>query len=968
MMANPNAFAQQYGQLADKVGGEIGVDPAILLGQWGLETGWGKSVIPGTNNLGNIKDFSGKGAMATDNMTGSRDAYRQYDTPDAFAQDFASLIGRRYQGAIGAGSNAEKYASELKAAGYAEDPDYVRKLTAAAETVRKSTGISGMLDRAAASIFPSAEASTVFPTGGAQRAVKPWKEVMASPQFQGLAPEQQQAAQQEYFDQVVSPRAPKDQLSTVRQQFFQAYPLNSQTGVSTPVAPSQQDPTSMLGQQYAMRAPAQPLSGGNVFNGIDRSAPPAGTGQYSTDIPAPATVPAMPIKQQDGAPALNGKPPQPPRQRGMVEDFARQLGLTARYGLEGVGQAAQLVTEPIRGLINPVARAVGLPEAATTGNTMTSFADTLGLPSPESRQERVVGDAARLMAGGAGGLGVARMGAALPGMVGEVGGLLSAAPTAQVASAAGAGLLGGAARENGSGDLGQAGAALLGGVGAGGAVGLAQGVTNAGRRAVNSLLPMDLELRFNRVLSDAGLDASTLPERVTRSLRAEMDSALRSGRELRPDAVRRLADFRTVGATPTRGMITQDPVQITREQNLAKIAANTSDNQLAALPRIQNQNNATLINNLNEAGAGNALDPYATGERVIGSVERSLAGQKGNIDTLYSAARDTTGRSVPLDGAAFTVRANDALDQALLGGALPADVRNHLNRIAKGEVPFDVNYAEQLKTAMGNLQRNSSDGQTRMALGVVRNALEDTPILPGAATNLGEESIGAFNQARAANRQMMGRVEASPAVKAVYEGTAQPDQYVQKFIVGSGASVRDVRNLRAELGDDMEAVNAVRGNMLDWLKTRAVNGAADETAKFSQSAFNKALGSIGTRKLEQFFNADEIASLRALGRVSSYMQAQPVGSAVNNSNSGALLAGRGYDMLKAVAGKIPFGESAILNPLRNIDVSLSQRRALNVAPGLLNTTARPSVSAGSQYLLPGAAMGGLLAAPSGNSR
>lgn len=746
--------------------------------------------------------------------------------------------------------------------------------------------------------------------------------------------------------------------------------LASQFGTQQPVTPTQQDPWAMLGQQYALQAPAQPLSSGNVFNGIDRSAPPAGTGQYSTDIPAPATVPAMPINRQEGVPALNtGEPPAaPPHQRGMVEDFARQLGLTARYGLEGVGQAAQLVTEPIRGLINPAARAVGLPEAATTGNTMTSFADTLGLPSPESRQERVVGDAARLMAGGAGGLGVARMGAALPGMAGEVGGLLSAAPTAQVASAAGAGLLGGTARENGSGDLGQAGAALLGGVGGGGAVGLAQGVTNAGRRAVNSLLPKDLELRFNRVLSDAGLDASTLPERVTRSLRAEMDSALRSGREMRPDAVRRLADFRTVGATPTRGMITQDPVQITREQNLAKIAANTSDSQLAALPRIQNQNNATLINNLNEAGAGNALDPYATGERVIGSVERSLAGQKGNIDTLYSAARDTAGRSVPLDGAAFTVRANDALDQALLGGALPADVRNHLNRIAKGEVPFDVNYAEQLKTAMGNLQRNSSDGQTRMALGVVRNALEDTPILPGAATNLGEESIGAFNQARAANRQMMGRVEASPAVKAVYEGTAQPDQYVQKFIVGSGASVRDVRNLRAELGDDMEAVNAVRGNMLDWLKTRAVNGAADETAKFSQSAFNKALGSIGTRKLEQFFNADEIASLRALGRVSSYMQAQPVGSAVNNSNSGALLAGRGYDMLKAVAGKIPFGESAILNPLRNIDVSLSQRRALNVAPGLLNTTARPSVPAGAQYLLPGAAMGGLLAAPSGNGR
>ena len=46
-----------------------------------------------------------------------------------------------------------------------------------------------------------------------------------------------------------------------------------------------------------------------------------------------------------------------------------------------------------------------------------------------------------------------------------------------------------------------------------------------------------------------------------------------------------------------------------------------------------------------------------------------------------------------------------------------------------------------------------------------------------------------------------------------------------------------------------------------------------------------------------------IEGLRATGRVASYMQAQPVGSAVNNSNSGALMLGRGYDALRSVAGK-----------------------------------------------------------------
>ena len=62
-----------------------------------------------------------------------------------------------------------------------------------------------------------------------------------------------------------------------------------------------------------------------------------------------------------------------------------------------------------------------------------------------------------------------------------------------------------------------------------------------------------------------------MPERARQSLRAQMQDALRAGQELDPAAVRRLAEFQTIGATPTRGMVTQDPVRITQEMNLAKM-------------------------------------------------------------------------------------------------------------------------------------------------------------------------------------------------------------------------------------------------------------------------------------------------------------------------------------------------------------------------------------------------------------
>jgi hypothetical protein len=151
--STPADFGKVYGPVAERIGAQIGVDPKMVLGQLGVETGWGKSIIPGTNNLGNIKDFSGGGTAATDNMTGSRDKYRTYATPEAFADDYASLIQRKYPRAVGA-KTPEAFAAALKAGGYAEDPNYAGKVARAART-------PGLLQRAVESVIPSANAATL---------------------------------------------------------------------------------------------------------------------------------------------------------------------------------------------------------------------------------------------------------------------------------------------------------------------------------------------------------------------------------------------------------------------------------------------------------------------------------------------------------------------------------------------------------------------------------------------------------------------------------------------------------------------------------------------------------------------------------------------------------------------------------------------------------------------------------------
>ena len=97
------------------------------------------------------------------------------------------------------------------------------------------------------------------------------------------------------------------------------------------------------------------------------------------------------------------KPQQPiPAKEGFGEQFnkaisslPRQAGLTARYGLEGLADVAGIVTNPIAATANAMGANMPRLRDATSG-----VLDKIGLPSPNTPTERVVGDASRMLAGG----------------------------------------------------------------------------------------------------------------------------------------------------------------------------------------------------------------------------------------------------------------------------------------------------------------------------------------------------------------------------------------------------------------------------------------------------------------------------------------------------------------------------------------------------------------------------------------
>lgn len=667
--------------------------------------------------------------------------------------------------------------------------------------------------------------------------------------------------------------------------------------------------------------------------------------------------------------------PQPVQETGRainrgLSDIPRQLGLTARYALEGPAQAAQVFTEPIAGLMR-----MGGIATKPLGEVAAGLADSIGLPKPETAQERVVGDATRLVAGSGGLIGAAGQMAKLPGMAGTVGAGLAANPVQQLSSAAGAGVMGGLSREGGGTELQQAGSALIGGVVGGMAPGAANAAMTAGRKLLNAgMTPQAMDIQISGALQRAGMDYSQVPERARQAMRAEMASALKAGRELDPEAVRRLAEFRTLGVTPTRGMVTQDPVQITREMNLAKIGANSADGELQGLARVQNQNNARLIQVMNEQGAnrGNAAQ---AGDALTSSVIGRRDALRSAEQAAWDAAKSSPGYRAPVSAQPLSA-INAALGDEGLMPFMNPTISRYMEAFQTGQQPFTPQAYRNLQSMLS--REVAKGGNEGAAAGLAQRILRDADLRPAgfadtnntlvtqgvaagmrAADGAADDAISAVNRARQATRQAYAYEDSSPLVRSVLSGGASsdPERIATRYIIGGTAN--EARDVLAQLGPQGSQV--VKDALIANLKEKALSGSADEVGKFSQSAFNRALNKIGDRKLSLLFTDEELGRLRMTGRVASYAQNQPVGSAVNNSNSGSLVVGQALDMLR----NVPILGPNIGQPLQNLNVSIQQRAAQNVLPGLL--AAQPK-----QPLLPGLITpgigfsGGLLSAPSGN--
>ena len=140
-----SGFVQRMNAIAARVEQDSGIPSGFMIGQAGLESGWGKHqarMADGSpsHNLFGIKAGSGwTGKVAevttTEYVNGQAKQtvakFRAYDSYEASFRDFARLINQnpRYAHARQQTGSVVAYASGLQRAGYATDPAYASKLT-----------------------------------------------------------------------------------------------------------------------------------------------------------------------------------------------------------------------------------------------------------------------------------------------------------------------------------------------------------------------------------------------------------------------------------------------------------------------------------------------------------------------------------------------------------------------------------------------------------------------------------------------------------------------------------------------------------------------------------------------------------------------------------------------------------------------------------------------------------------------
>lgn len=626
----------------------------------------------------------------------------------------------------------------------------------------------------------------------------------------------------------ISPDQKIDLTNPVQRQAIGTAIILHEQGPAHIFGAQQEPPPDSTGGQP--QTPSGPQSGSTDYaaqwnalgNGAPASIAPTVAPQ---SIPASTQVVQQEPQSGDPSPGLWG-------------GLTRQVGLTARAGIQGIASDIGVVSNPIDSLLHTI---TGIDP--TTANEFGSkIADALGLPQPKTATERVAQMAASGMAGAAGIGGAASLGAkTLTGLGKAVMGSLAEGPAATAISGAGAGAGSQLAKESGAGPMGQLGAAVAGGILAPSAAGLAmKGVPAAWNKAASAVAEeknlitgaapafsaspaVEAPAPVIRALENTGIDPNSIPPRALAQINKDVQSATNAGVPVAEDQIARIARAAKFGTELTAAQITQDPALAQAEFNNEGIAA--AGKTIRDFKMANERNFLSAINDKISSYAPSAHDSVGTAGNVISTLKNIDSGLKENVNNDYTVARSMVGSDtpVPMQPIAQTLgqlHEEEGINQ--LGAPVLSFLKKRGLLDAQGNpaptqnMTFTVQDADRLRKVMNRNSPPATDAAAIRTATQFRNAVNDAEgMLADAPNEVGSAAASAFAKARASHAARMALQESVPALKAASQGVS-PDKFMQDFVYGNNksSSVEATQNMIRLLDSagQSQTVNDIRAD------------------------------------------------------------------------------------------------------------------------------------------------------------
>jgi hypothetical protein len=482
----------------------------------------------------------------------------------------------------------------------------------------------------------------------------------------------------------------------------------------------------------------------------------------------------------------------PPAAQGMeigkASDLLRQLGLFARAGITGAASLPTLMAEPIAAMTGQPSQAGQLQRLLTQ----------LGLPEPQTGQERIVQD---ITSAGAGVSAPASIASRLPA---AVRGFLTENLGTQAAAATGGALASGAARESDASPIMQVIGSLGGAMAGGGATGVAPAVARGAKEVV-------------RPFTQAGREVVT--GNVLRSLATDAEQAIEAGTKYTPSVP---------GYTPTTAQATRD---------IGLISAETPIRALDTTGKFGKQ-----IGEANQARLA-ILDKLAKDESALNAA-------KTKREEVTSPIREKAFASVTVSPETFqsgvNLTVNKTIDDILASPAgkrgtvisVMEDARSDIARATTPQELYEIR-KDLRAAAQGLLDKSGSKGPNAGAYKAAKNELEQ--VIRSVDDAIESAAPGYKNYLDKYSKSSRGieRMEAAQEFRGKVLSTTPDPSSVGDFLISQPSFARAIRAAEKETNlstAQVAALKKVAADLDSGVLARGVKVPGSDTFKNMSTA------------------------------------------------------------------------------------------------------------------------------------